>query len=216
VYATVAELLRAYPSCRQILIDIPIGLLEQGAEGRRCDKEVRRLLGRPRASSVFPPPLRPALQCRTRAEASAVNYARSGKGIGAQTWNICNKIREVDEHLRGVPSATERVREAHPELLFWALNNREPMRHPKSTAAGMDERLAVLSRFLSSAEEAVKHAAAAFPRSAVKPDDLVDALALALAASAGEKALSSVPTQAQRDAYGLPMEIVYWEPSCVQ
>jgi predicted RNase H-like nuclease len=45
-----------------IAIDIPIGVPEVYEEGgRRCDRQARRLLGRPRASSVFSAPPRPAL-----------------------------------------------------------------------------------------------------------------------------------------------------------
>ncbi|MGH8614797.1 MAG: DUF429 domain-containing protein, partial [Gammaproteobacteria bacterium] len=53
--------LRENPS--PIALDIPIGLLDQAQPGgRSCDRAARALLGRGRASSVFTPPTRAALQ----------------------------------------------------------------------------------------------------------------------------------------------------------
>jgi predicted RNase H-like nuclease len=52
VYDELADLLKIDPHPGVIAIDIPIGLPEKGA--RSCDREARRLLGRPRGSSVFP------------------------------------------------------------------------------------------------------------------------------------------------------------------
>ena len=41
-------------SARAVFIDIPIGLVDSGPTERTCDLEARRMLGRPRGSSVFP------------------------------------------------------------------------------------------------------------------------------------------------------------------
>ena len=57
VFKTFDELLAHYAEACLVLVDIPIGL-PQGGEGRDCDPEARKLLGRPRGSSVFPTPTR--------------------------------------------------------------------------------------------------------------------------------------------------------------
>src|SRR5450759_4209884 len=53
-----------------VAVDIPIGLLDAAVPGgRACDLMARALLGPKRASSVFPPPVRAALDCLTYPEA---------------------------------------------------------------------------------------------------------------------------------------------------
>ncbi|MCG3112708.1 MAG: DUF429 domain-containing protein [Candidatus Manganitrophus sp. SB1] len=53
------EVLNLTPAPKVIAIDIPIGLLDTPEiGGRQCDREARRLLKPPRASSVFSPPIR--------------------------------------------------------------------------------------------------------------------------------------------------------------
>ncbi len=53
------DVLNLTPAPKVIAIDIPIGLLDTPEiGGRECDREARRLLKPPRASSVFSPPIR--------------------------------------------------------------------------------------------------------------------------------------------------------------
>ena len=59
-----------------LLVDIPIGLPETGAE-RACDLMARRLLG-PRKSSVFPVPVRQAVHAPTYQEACDLNATATG------------------------------------------------------------------------------------------------------------------------------------------
>ena len=104
VFCTFRELLDYYASAKLILVDIPIGLPE-GKGGRDCDRKARKLLGRPRASSVFPTPTRQTVQQASRApkdHRAAVRIEKevAGKGIGIQTFNIAPKIAEVDEVMR--------------------------------------------------------------------------------------------------------------------
>ena len=124
-----------------LLIDIPIGLRNEGTEARRCDVAARQVLGQPLSSSVFSPPARPVLDCETREEASEVNYALTERRISAQTWGISSKIHEVDQFLRITPEARDKIREIHPEVLFWALNGRVSMSHNKKRLEGFVERL---------------------------------------------------------------------------
>jgi predicted RNase H-like nuclease len=84
---------------------IPIGLLDTPQiGGRECDREARRLLKPPRASSVFSPPIRKYLPAQDFSET---------RGISKQAFGILSKIREVDEQM--TPELQNRVYEVHPE-----------------------------------------------------------------------------------------------------
>ncbi len=197
-------------AAEQVFIDIPIGLPESGPDGRRCDTEARRLLGQ-RASSVFSAPLRPVLSEHSYAQANLLSRELSGKGLSKQTWNICPRIREVDNVLRADAKARQILRETHPELCFCGLSGGRPMQHNKKTEAGFTERLMVLERHLPTAGDFVAASLARYPRSQVARDDIVDAVACALTASLPQY-WRSLPTHAERDALGLPMTIAYCQP----
>jgi len=64
-----------------LAIDIPIGLLDGP---RDCDKVARRLLGSPRASSVFSPPCRESLLAPEYAAASTANHRLTGRRLSKQ------------------------------------------------------------------------------------------------------------------------------------
>ena len=191
-----------------ILIDIPIGLLESRHGERLCDREARRVLGRPRSSSVFPVPCRPALYARGYAEACRINERHTGRRLSRQTWNIAGKIREAEELLRSSPRARHVVREIHPEVLFWALNRGRSMVHNKRTEGGFEERLQLLERRYPGSRGIAASALDKFTRKAVRRDDVVDALAAAITGKLGRESLWSFPEHPERDAIGLPMEIV--------
>lgn len=169
VTATFADVLSKTQSCKLVCVDIPIGLSE-GEQRRRCDIEARRLLGPPRASSVFPPPVRQALVAKDRETASKINLECSGKRLSCQSFNILEKIRQVDNLIK--PGLQSRIREIHPEISFWALNNERPMQHKKSRLSGRNERMRLLSHIFPRLEEIV--ALARKPKE-MAPDDILDA-----------------------------------------
>ncbi len=82
-----------------LTVDIPIGLSETGP--RDCDVEARRLLTSLRGSSVFPAPVRPAIDASSYTEACERSEAACGKRLSKQAHAIMWRIREVDEMLRG-------------------------------------------------------------------------------------------------------------------
>ena len=59
----------------------------------------------------------------------------TGKGLSRQAFAIAPKIKEVDDFLQSCPTAEVTVREAHPEICFWALNGGCPMRYQKKPMA---------------------------------------------------------------------------------
>ena len=186
-----------------VAVDIPIGLPEVTPPGgRTCDREARRILGRPRASSVFSPVGRLALEGASRLEADRLGRDAGGIGIGAQAWGLAAKLREADQAM--TPGRQKLVHEVHPELSFWAMNGRAAMPSGKKERAGEDARKDTL-------------AASGFPRAFVQQrpanlrvgrDDFLDACAAAwtarrIATGRAER----LPADEDRDARGLDQAI---------
>lgn len=210
VFPDISQLWNTLYEAQSLLIDIPIGLREGGVEGRACDTAARRLLGSPRASSIFTPPIRPALEFNDRKKASEKNRSLTGRRIGVQSWAIAPKIQEVDQFLTSKPAARKKIREIQPEVLFWALNGRKAMSNKKSLRAGFEERLRVLRRYFSRSDALVEEALNSFPRNKVSRDDILDALAAAVTALFGNLCLVSIPEEPELDPLGLPMEMGYY------
>ncbi len=152
-------------------VDIPIGLPDVGA--RRCDLEARRLIG-PRASSVFPAPLRPLLGSSTYEEAARRSQSICGKGLPKQAFAILPKIAQVDALM--TPELQDQFIEVHPEVSFTVLTGR-PMTHHKRSTEGRTERLQALRSEFPDIDD---HAQRRLPGTA--PDDVLDAYAAAWSA----------------------------------
>ena len=194
-----------------ILIDIPIGLPENG-EDRKCDKKARQLLAPKRASSVFPAPCRAAVYADSYKKAKEINKQITGKRLSVQTWNIIPKIREVDMFLSANPNARSVIKESHPEVCFWALAA-HPMKYPKKKSEGFAERSRVLQSVFYSTKSIVKRTLSNYPLSKVARDDILDALSLAVTARLGtQKGFIPIPETPEYDSHGLPMTIVYSLP----
>lgn len=198
------DILTLHPHPAVTAVDIPIGLLDTPQPGGRlCDRAARRLLGR-RASSVFSPPSRLCL--------GATHYDQVRQhGVSRQAFGILPKIRAVDQLL--TPALQASVREAHPELAWYALQG-QPMCYNKKTRAGQAERLRVLAPVLGvplhGPEAPLSQALATFRRRDVAIDDLLDAFALAWTAYQIATAQARcLPVQPPCDRHGLRMEICY-------
>jgi len=204
-----AELVHGVGRSALVVVDIPVGLTAAGA--RECDRAARQFLGRPRASSVFSAPIRPALKARTWQQACRIRERVERKRYQRQSFGIFAKVREVDTLLRAEPRHQKRVREAHPEVTFAAMNGGLGMTHPKKSRAGRGERLAAIERCLGSgAVAAYEKACAEFPREKVGRDDLLDALALVWTAQRiADGGHVMLPERAERDPMGLRMNIHY-------
>lgn len=185
-----------------IATDIPIGLPAAG--GRKCDLTARKLLGKPRSNSVFPPPIRPALQACTYPGACGISCAAHGKGLSRQTFAILPKIREVDRVM--TPQLQKLVFEVHPELCFWKLNDGYSMQHRKSSMEGRKERL----ELLAPQYPIIGKLLAGLSRKEAAPDDLLDAAA---AAWTGERLADGVACgviqSEEVDENGLLMNMFY-------
>jgi predicted RNase H-like nuclease len=178
-------------------IDIPIGLPDRGP--RACDVAARRLLGR-RASSVFPAPVRAALEATTYADARRLVSAATGASMSAQAFGIVAKVREVDAAMTREPP--ERVFEVHPEVSFAVMAGHSlPSKH---TPAGIAARVEALARHFPVTEALAELAAG------VATDDALDALAGAWSALRWlDGAAMILPAEnPPMDRLGLPMRIV--------
>ncbi len=168
----------------------------------------RKLLRSRRASSVFPVPVREALDCSTDAEASRRNHELTGRKLSVQSLVIRKKISEVDKLLRCSEKARRLVREVHPELCFWGFAGHS-MREPKKSKEGYRERIEVLRQYRPEAGREIEGMMKRYLRKVVARDDIVDAMAAAMTASAKPSDLRTLPQVPQRDSEGLPMQMVY-------
>lgn len=184
-------------------IDIPIGLPDSGA--READGAARKFVG-PRASSVFPCPIRPALDAASWEEACEITYRHNGHRISRQTFGILPKIRAVDECVRSTDLG-QRLFEVHPEVSFASWQG-SPMLHAKKDARGHEQRRALIARHFG--PEAFASVVAQIGTRSVAADDIADAFAALWSA---ERLLSGtaqrLPEDSAVDSFGLPMHICY-------
>lgn len=182
-----------------VYIDIPIGLPETGYRG--CDQAARRLL-RGAQSRVFLGLRRPLLR-HLGNYAAANAWAKSdGKGLAKQSFAILPKIAEIDAFIS--VDRQRSFRESHPELVFGRLNGGTAL-VSKHKPEGLRARQDIL----------VRHGFADIDRwlgrlrgTGAKPDDLLDACVLALAAQeAAQGSAQQVKCPELRDAKGLRMDI---------
>ena len=145
-------------------------------------------------------PIRPVLGARTYEDALARARRATGVGLSKQAWNLVPKVKEVDRLLD--PTRQGRIFEVHPEAAFAAIHG-VPMAHPKRSAAGRAERLAVLTAHVPD----IALLAARPPRGAAA-DDVLDAAAVALTARTVLAGRARRLGERRHDAKGLVMEIV--------
>lgn len=204
-FQNLEELVKTHPKLDRILIDIPIGLSSKNFR-RTLDKKARTLLNK-RKSSIFSPPCREALYADNYREALAINRQICGMGISIQAYNIGNKIRAVDEWYKH-KSASIQVYEAHPELCFKSLNDNQDLKFSKHDKAGLKERMNILFKLDKSLKNVYKNLLENYKRSEVKPDDILDAMALFLINLKPEP-LKIVEDTNTTDETGKPVRIVY-------
>ena len=221
VFEKFGQLLEHYKDAELILVDIPIGLPEDG-NGRNCDGEAWVKLGFPRGMSVFPTPTRQTTKKaadkplqKDHHISAKVEKETSCKGLSIQAFSIAPKIAEVDKALlKPSRSPTPQVREIHPELCFWALNNGCPMEFRKKCKEGQSERLRVLEKVEAHIKKIFEEACSKFKKKDVGRDDILDALVAAVTAYKGhtQGPLQTLPEgkTLPTDLKELPMEMVYW------
>ena len=206
IFKSFAELEDYFTETQQILVDIPMGFRDIHPDERDCDRAARKILGK-RGSTIFPVPVRSVLTIDHYPEASAENFNCSGRRLSKQTWNIVSKIREVDDFMQQ-KNRRGRIRECHPEICFWALNQYQVIQSSKKTSLGLEERLNILSHYYPQARDLFTTAQDRYRRRDVALDDIVDGLVCAITATFSPN-LKTLPEQPELDLMGFAMEIVY-------
>jgi predicted RNase H-like nuclease len=189
------------PDLGCLAIDIPIGLLNGS---RACDKAARKLLGRPRGSSVFPAPCRAALGAQNHTDASSINRQRTTRGLSQQAWGITPKIKQVDDAIRS--DCQRWAFEVHPEVSFWALNQHRPIAHKKKAQAqeGIAERIALLRGVFPQIESHLAN-----PPVRVGADDLLDAAVASWTALRWNRGEAECVCSPERDDKGIETTIYF-------
>lgn len=154
-------------------LDMIVGLPDTAVPGGRvCDREARQLLGRARGASVFSPPAYNALSADSYEAAQRRNRATGpdAPGLSKQTYHLFPRLRAVANAV--TPARQHRIREVHPELAFYALNDDTPLANSKHTDAGRATRRALLARAgMADVDEALSSLATG----TVGADDVLDA-----------------------------------------
>jgi predicted RNase H-like nuclease len=208
VFGEVGDLWLEYEErAERILLDVPIGLVEEGDAERACDRLARTVLG-PRRSAVFTPPVREATRKRRYPAAKRVTERKTDGSLTRQAFAISDDIAAVDELLQELPEAREVVMEAHPEVCFRAFAG-EPLQYSKRSAGGYAERMRTLAEFDRDAPPVVQSAAEATGGASVGVDDVLDAVVLGYTARPGPGEIRTLPTDPPTDDTGLPMRVVY-------
>jgi predicted RNase H-like nuclease len=209
IVETIEKLWQTYSEAKWILIDIPIGLPSNKTKTRPCDKAARQVLSPKRHHSIFSPPCREALSADSYLDACSINREVCGRKISKQVWHISRKIKEVDDLMSTCPAARNKLKETHPEVCFWALAGKQPMKHYKKHPRGEAERLAVLKSHFSPSPIVVRTALDRYLRKQLARDDIHDALINAVTATRLDRMMKTLPSEPTKDVLGLPMQMVY-------
>jgi predicted RNase H-like nuclease len=180
---------------QRAMIDMPIGMKTSGH--RRCDISARELVG----AAVFVGARRNLWEFSDQASANQHYWEHEGPGMGVscQLWNIRDKIKEVDDFI--TPRLQATVGEAHPELVFFRLNNDLRLERKKSEAGrGQRIRILVDRGFVKIEKWLTQRYGTGIGR-----DDLIDACACAIAARDSNAYFGGDEV----DSRGLRMEINY-------
>lgn len=204
VYAEIGQLWGDLEeTAERILVDVPIGLIEEGDPTREPDELTRRVVG-PQAGEVRTPPVREATRKRRYPAATRVMERKTGQSLSEAAFAASEPIAAVDELLQEVPETRAVFGESHPELCFRAFAG-EPLEYNRRHAGGYAERMRALAEFDHDAPPTVQSAAEAVAGHPVNIEAVLDALALAYTARPGSEPLRTLPADPETDATGLEL-----------
>lgn len=195
VVRTFLEVLDYKPAYNVLAVTAPIGLPDEPTPGgRACDREARKLVGRRRGGAITSAP--------SRAELASLASGTRGVHLSAVARAMAARFREVDEALS--PYWQRTVFEVHPELSFMQLNEDVPMRFPKHSKDGVEERRTLLEARLPGCARILEARGKGMGAS-----HLIDAaVSLWTARRVAARAVTRIPENPVWDSKGLRMEIV--------
>lgn len=205
VFAEIGDLWLRYEGVDRILIDVPIGLLEEGNATRECDVLARRVTG---DRAGLSPPVREATRKRRYSTAAKVHERRTGERLPEASFERAPAIAAVDELLGEIPEARGTILESRPAVCFRAIGD-GPLEYDRRTAGGYAERMRRLAAFDARGAPTVQAAAEATTGHDVRVEEVIDAVVLAYTARPSRSPLRSLPPDPPTDARELPMRIVY-------
>lgn len=210
-HAHFSSVIESYPLAEKYLVDMVIGLSDDKMV-RETESLARQFLKPFRTSSVFSPPCRAAVYQSSYDLAKEVNKKTLGKSFSIQAWNIVPKIKEVDEFLFENKTLQGKIFEAHPEVCFAGLNEGLPMKFKKKEKDGIRERIDLLENIFPIAKEIFEEGKSKFLKKDVLPDDVLDALGLAISGLFGIKyGFSFVDPNSKFDQRNLEMNMIYFD-----
>ncbi len=202
-----SELIAFHPDLKRVFIDIPIGLSCESF-CRTVESLMRKQLEK-RASTIFTPACREAVYAKNYDAAREINKRVLGKSISIQSHNISKKIREIDQFFQEKSNALE-IYESHPEIDFKYLNESKVINSKKSTKEGFQKRFQLLIRLVPELEDLYYSITSTYPKSKVKPDDILDAMVLCVSNSKSEiNNLRFIEDENHTDANGILIKIAY-------
>ncbi|MDL2232405.1 DUF429 domain-containing protein [Ruminococcaceae bacterium OttesenSCG-928-L11] len=207
LHKNITEICEKYGNAHSVIIDMPIGLVESDKE-IRPDQILRKNL-KGKASSVFNTPCRQAVYASGYSAAIAENQKVLNLKITPLSNAIIPKIKEIDTFLRDNPNWKNRLVESHPEYCFALLNGGTPISQNKQTPEGVNTRLILLSKYYADSYRVIERFQKLVPKMAKTPDDVLDALALAIIGAIGLRfGFTTLPEKPSKDSAGLYMQIV--------
>jgi len=192
VLAKFAEVFDERPQFEVIALNAPIGYPDSPDQGRSCDREARRLLGR-RAMTVRNVPTRETVES---------GLVRLDERLDAIGLVLLPRYGEVAAEM--LPYRQRTVYEAHPELSFYVINADAPLRRSKHSEEGIAERRALLEKRIPGIRRVLD-----FELDGVPTPHLYDVSALLWTARRiAAKAATRIPEHPEWDTEGLRREIV--------
>jgi predicted RNase H-like nuclease len=193
LYETFLDVLNERPAFSVIVVNAPIGYIDEPGEGARaCDRVAQSLLGI-RGKAIHDAPSRALLEGRADPDDEHLDVA---------TATLLPRFREVAIEMS--PFRQRVVFEGEPELSFYQLNGQVPLRHSKKTETGLNERRDLLMSKIQGIERIIE---AEIPD--VSHKHLLDAAALLWTARrVFARGAKRIPQDPEWDSLGLRTEFV--------
>ena len=216
VFPEIGDLWLRYEEADRILVDVPIGLVDEGDPRRRCDVLAERVLERDGDGSELTgdtnrpvvSPVREATRKRRFSTAAKVHERKPGEQLPEASFERATAIAAVDELVGEITEARSTIQESRPAVCFRAIGG-EPLRYDRETAGGYAERMRRLAAFDRDGAPTVQAAAEATAGHDVRIEEVLDAVVLGYTARPSPVPLRSLPAEPPTDERGLAMRIVY-------
>ena len=162
-----SDIINDYPSNTVFLVDMPL-MLSKKKKIRSCDIEAKIFLKKRKSTIFFAPSLQ-ALKAENYEQANKINKKVTTYGLSKQSWNLFEKINEIQPY-----AYDKTVFEGHPECSF-AMYNRAPIEHSKTSVKGIFLRIEILNTI---GFDLINLSKKLSDEINAKPDDLIDAAIL--------------------------------------